>query len=161
MWRGAVLDPSGVVPSATGPAETNGVTMGMTKVVIGYDPSDRAERAFETGVELAGALGAAVHLVTAFSDGPKGATEITPQRRHAEQMLDKAATRVTASAAEVRCHAIPGRPADVVVQVATETSADVVVIGNRGAQGSKRALGSVASAIVGHAPCSVLVVKTD
>jgi nucleotide-binding universal stress UspA family protein len=135
--------------------------MGMTTVVIGYDPSDRAERAFETGVELAGALGAVVHLVTAFSDGPKGATQITPERRRAEQMLDKAAARVTATVAEVRCHAIPGRPADVIVQVATETRSDMVVIGNRGAQGTKRVLGSVASAIVGHAPCSVLVVKTD
>jgi nucleotide-binding universal stress UspA family protein len=133
----------------------------VTKVVIGYDPSDRAERAFQTGVELAGALGAAIHLVTAFSDSSGGAIEITPERRHAEQMLERAARRVTDPSAEVSCHALPSRPADAIVQVATETSADLIVIGNRGAQGTKRVLGSIASAIVGHAPCSVLVVKTD
>jgi nucleotide-binding universal stress UspA family protein len=132
--------------------------MGMRKVVIGYDPSDRAARAFETGVELAGALGAEVHLVTAFTDGPTGATEITTQRRQAEQMLEKAATKIRG--AEVRCHAIPSRPADAIIEVATGSSADLIVIGNRGAQGTKRVLGSIASAVVGHAPCSVLVVKT-
>ena len=58
-------------------------------------------------------------------------------------------------------HAIPEAPADAILRIATETGADIIVIGNRGAQGARRVLGSVASAIVGHAPCSVFVVKTS
>lgn len=136
--------------------------MGISRVVIGYDPSDRGERAFSAGVEIATALGAEVHLVTAFSDSPKGKVEITDERQHAELTLEKAAGRITLlPPSKVHRHAIPSRPADAIVEVARETNADVIVIGNRGAQGMSRVLGSVASAIVGHAPCSVLVVKTD
>jgi nucleotide-binding universal stress UspA family protein len=134
--------------------------MGMSKVVIGYDPSDRGRRAYRTGVEIAGALGAEIHLVTAFSDGPSGDLAITPERRHAEQRLERAAERTGLPASRVHQHAIPSGPADAILKVAGEVGADLVVIGNRGAQGPKRVLGSVASAIVGHAPCHVLVVKT-
>jgi nucleotide-binding universal stress UspA family protein len=60
----------------------------------------------------------------------------------------------------VTLHALPENPADAIVRVATEVGADIIVIGNRGAQGARRVLESVASAIVGHAPCNVFVVKT-
>jgi nucleotide-binding universal stress UspA family protein len=136
--------------------------MGISKMVIGYDPSDRAERAFSTGVEIAVALGADVHLVTAFSDSPKGKVEITDERQQAELMLNKAAGRITVlPSSKVHLHAIPTRPAEAIVEVARETGADIIVIGNRGAQGVSRVLGSVASAVIGHAPCTVMVVKTD
>jgi nucleotide-binding universal stress UspA family protein len=134
--------------------------MAMSKVVIGYDPSDRGERAFATGVEIARALGAEIHVVTAFDDGPKAAVEITPQRRAAETTLEKVAARTELAAARVRVHAVPGKPADVIVEVARDVHADVIVIGNRGAQGAARVLGSVANAVMAHAPCDVLVVKT-
>ncbi len=134
--------------------------MSVSRIVVGYDPSDRGERALESAVELSGALDAELHLVTAFADGPGGGVGITTERQHAEQLLDKATARISLPAAKVRHHAIPGKPADAIVEVATEVSADLIVIGNRGAQGVTRVLGSVATSIVGHAPCSVLVVKT-
>jgi len=130
-------------------------------IVIGVDPSETGERAFRAGVELAEAVNAQVHLVTAFVDGPSGGVEITPQRREAERVLEDAASKVGPNRTHVRTHAIPEKPADAIMRVATETNADVIVIGNRGAQGTRRVLGSVASAIVGHAPCDVLVVKTS
>lgn len=135
--------------------------MGLSRIVIGYDPTDRGERAYDTGVEMAVALGAEIHLVTAFTDGLSGALEITPERRSAEQKLAKAAGRVMPVGTTVQCHAIPKAPAAAIVQVAKETGADLIVIGNRGAQAATRVLGSVASAVVGHAPCSVVVVKTN
>ena len=51
-----------------------------------------------------------------------------------------------------------GDPADVLVRLATECDADVLVIGNKGMQ--RRVLGSVPNTVTHHAPCSVLVVKT-
>lgn len=134
--------------------------MGVSTVVIGYDPTDRARRAYATGVELAVALGADLHLVTAFHESSGGATSITPERRHAEQVLDAVAMGI-APTITVHQHAIPGKPADAILTVAAEVGADLIVIGNRGAQGATRALGSVASAIVGRAPCHVMVAKTE
>jgi nucleotide-binding universal stress UspA family protein len=136
-----------------------GAAMPISAVVIGYDPTDRAKRAYATGVELAGALGAELHLVTAFDERSDGGKRTTPERRHAEQMLDAVAMGIT-PAITVRQHALPGKPADALVTVATEVGADLIVIGNRGAQGATRALGSIATAVLGHAPCHVLVAKT-
>jgi len=135
--------------------------MSMSKVVIGYDASATGERAFEAGVELAAALDAEIHLVTAFTDGPGGGLTITDERRGAERRLETAVERIKGGGrAKITQHAIPEGPAEAIVRVATEVEADIIVIGNRGAQGAHRVLGSVASSIVGHAPCSVFVVKT-
>ena len=134
--------------------------MSMSKVVIGYDASGTGERALDAGAELAAALGAEIHLVTAFADASAGGLKITDERRRAEHLLDAAATGIKSTGCKVTRHALPEGPADAIVRVATEVGADVIVIGNRGAQGARRVLGSVASAVVGHAPCNVFVVKT-
>jgi nucleotide-binding universal stress UspA family protein len=133
--------------------------MGVSAVVIGCDPTDRARRAYATGVEFAGALGADLHLVAAFDDRSDGGTSITSERQHAEEVLDAVALGIT-PAIRVHLHVMPGKPADVILRVAAEVDADLIVIGNRGAQGATRVLGSVASAVVGRAPCHVLVAKT-
>jgi nucleotide-binding universal stress UspA family protein len=134
--------------------------MSMSTIVIGYDPSGTGERALAAGLELANALGAAVHLVLAFSDGGRGALEVTAQRRDAEHRVEQVMQRPESTILSVQAHVLPEAPADAIVRVAKETGADVIVIGNRGAQGARRVLGSVASAIVSHAPCNVFVVKT-
>jgi nucleotide-binding universal stress UspA family protein len=51
-----------------------------------------------------------------------------------------------------------GDPAEVLVRLATECGADVLVIGNRGM--GRRMLGSVPNTVSHKAPCSVFVVKT-
>jgi nucleotide-binding universal stress UspA family protein len=51
-----------------------------------------------------------------------------------------------------------GDPAEVLVRLAEECGADVLVIGNRGME--RRVLGSVPNTVTHKAGCSVLVVKT-
>ena len=51
-----------------------------------------------------------------------------------------------------------GDPAEVLVRLADECGADVLVIGNKGMQ--RRVLGSVPKSVAHNADCSVLVVKT-
>ena len=52
-----------------------------------------------------------------------------------------------------------GDPAEVLVRLATECGADVLVIGNKGMR--RRMLGSVPNTVSHKAPCSVFVVKTS
>jgi nucleotide-binding universal stress UspA family protein len=55
---------------------------------------------------------------------------------------------------------VRGDPAEEIVRLAHLQKADLIVIGNRGLTGLKRVLqGSVSSAVVADAPCSVLVIK--
>lgn len=57
---------------------------------------------------------------------------------------------------------IPGRPWKGVVEEATATGVDLIVVSTHGYTGFKHALlGSVAEKIVRHAPCPVLVVRDD
>jgi nucleotide-binding universal stress UspA family protein len=51
-----------------------------------------------------------------------------------------------------------GDPGDVLVRLADECGADVLVIGNKGMQ--RRVLGSVPKSVAHNADCSVFVVKT-
>ncbi len=54
-----------------------------------------------------------------------------------------------------------GEPYEVIVNTAKEKNADIIVMGSHGRTGIMRLLmGSVTSRVIGHAGCSVLVVKT-
>ena len=53
-----------------------------------------------------------------------------------------------------------GRPASVIIDVAGDWDADLIIVGSHGSGLWKRTmLGSVSDAVVHHAPCSVLVVR--
>jgi nucleotide-binding universal stress UspA family protein len=53
-----------------------------------------------------------------------------------------------------------GNPADVIVQEAEESGADLIVVGTRGLNAARRlVMGSVSTNVVHHAPCDVLVVR--
>jgi universal stress protein A len=55
-----------------------------------------------------------------------------------------------------------GKPAAEIVNAAKEWPADVIVIGSHGRAGVTRVLlGSVAEAVMRHAPCPVLVVRPE
>jgi nucleotide-binding universal stress UspA family protein len=53
-----------------------------------------------------------------------------------------------------------GSPAEVIVQEAEGSGADLIVVGTRGLHATKRLfIGSVSTYVVHHAPCDVLVVR--
>ena len=62
---------------------------------------------------------------------------------------------------EVEIFARQGDPADAILDVAEETKADLIVVGNKGMTGARRfLLGSVPNKVSHHAPCSVLIIRT-
>lgn len=60
----------------------------------------------------------------------------------------------------VKTSLLEGKAADTIVNYAREIKADLIMIGSHGDAGKRMAaVGSVAAAVVDHAPCSVEVVK--
>ena len=58
--------------------------------------------------------------------------------------------------------ALTGEAADVLMELARELKADLIVVGNHGMHTKKRFFqGSVANRVVHHATCSVLVVDVE
>jgi nucleotide-binding universal stress UspA family protein len=81
-------------------------------------------------------------------------------QRDMTAMLDGFATPLRAGGAAVSVIVRAGRPADVLIDVARELTADLLVVGNRGRGPARSALlGSVSAHLVDHAPCPVLVAR--
>ncbi len=143
-------------------------------IVVGTDGSETASEAVRQAMELAGAVGASIYLVSAFE--PVGNQRLREERQQVPDDMQwmvnpredvDATLREAAELAEgvgvksVRCHAREGDPADAILDVAEERNADLIVVGNKGMTGAKRfLLGSVPNKVSHHAPCSVMIIRT-
>jgi nucleotide-binding universal stress UspA family protein len=139
-------------------------------IVVGTDGSPSADAAVRRAIEIAKGSGAPVHLVTAFPDVPTYRETITSSakaepidlRQVAESVLAREARPLEDEGVGVMTHAREGDPAEVLIEVAQEQDADLIVVGARGLSGLKRfLLGSVSSKLSHHAPVSVLVVRDE
>lgn len=84
------------------------------------------------------------------------------QRRRALALVQAAATQIARGARgiTVTTRILEGNPKDVIVEEATGWGADLIVLVSHGHGRFRRmVLGSVAGAVVAHAPCSVEVVR--
>jgi nucleotide-binding universal stress UspA family protein len=142
----------------------------MESIVVGTDGSPSAEAAVRRAVEVARGSGALVHLVTAYPDIPSYRERIASTakrdpidlREVAESVLARAAGELGSRGVEVETHAREGEPASVIMEVAQEQNADLIVVGARGLTAIQRfLLGSVSSKLSHHAPCSVMIVREE
>ena len=105
-------------------------------------------------------------LLSAFQD--KGGADRSSDRSELQwasnplarirELLARAEEEVSRDGLDCSSLIDEGNPADVILRLAAECGADLLVIGNKGMQ--RRVLGSVPNSITHGAPCSVLVVKT-
>jgi nucleotide-binding universal stress UspA family protein len=137
----------------------------MERIVVGFDGSEHARKALQRAADIAN--GATVAVVSSAKvellvRDPAGA--VRP-----EDPADlEARSKALAEAREyLEGRGITGvyiegtgNPADVIVQEAEESGADLIVVGTRGLSAARRAiLGSVSTNVVHHATCDVLVVR--
>ena len=82
------------------------------------------------------------------------------QEKGARQVVAHATEQLTRADLSVDTAVRQGDPRTVIVDEAAEWGADLIVLGSHGHTGLMRLLlGSVAQAVVAHAPCSVEVVR--
>ena len=127
-------------------------------------------RAVREAVDLAKARRPALLLVAAFRPGerhrepiPSSAAVATVDLREvAEQVLTRAARRAEEQGVAGGVRGNRGDPADVLLDVAMARDVDLIVVGNKGMTGARRYfLGGVPNKLSHHAPCSVMIVRTD
>jgi nucleotide-binding universal stress UspA family protein len=143
-------------------------------IVVGTDGSDTAKEAVRQATELARAVGGKLLLVSAYEPVPESRlqqerTEVPTDvswmvnpREDVQAVLDEEAERIKeAGVGTVETYAREGDPADAILDVAEETNADLIVVGNKGMTGARRfLLGSVPNKVSHHAPCNVMIVRT-
>jgi nucleotide-binding universal stress UspA family protein len=135
----------------------------FSTVAVGTDGSPTASEAVAMAVELARRFNAKLVLLSAFKDSPGtgSATELqwtSSSSARVREILSRTEDELRRQGIDCTTRADEGDPADVLVQLAVECEADLLVIGNKGME--RRVLGSVPNTVTHKTPCSVLVVKT-
>lgn len=145
----------------------------FTRIVVGTDGSETAAEAVRQAVDLAKLSGAELSIVSAYEpvskrrvegeklDAPADVQYEIGPREDVNLVLDAAAASARKEGVEVQTHPVEAEPADAILNVAEETKADLIVVGNKGMTGARRfLLGSVPNNVSHHAPCSVVIVRT-
>ena len=135
-------------------------------IVVGVDGSETASRAAERARDLALALGAPLHVVSAFDTdntevlGSGSDTWIVSDADTAAKVAKDVAQSLEVPGISVTYDAVRGKPAEAIIAEAERVEARLIVVGNRRMQGITRILGSVANSVAHSAPCDVYIVKT-
>jgi nucleotide-binding universal stress UspA family protein len=143
--------------------------MTIGTIAVGTDGSATASEAVRAAAEMARRYGAKIVLLSAFHDpgwaprehGGSEAVELqwalSPSAR-VREVLARTEQDLRSEGLDCSTLVDEGDPGDVLVRLAEECGADVLVIGNKGMR--RRVLGSVPNTVTHKAPCSVFVVKT-
>jgi nucleotide-binding universal stress UspA family protein len=119
-------------------------------LVIGYDGTESAQRALDRAASLTG-YGSLLIVATVASD--------EQGRARARELLDQAESRLLVQRVFCQTRELLGKPADELISLATETKADLLVVGNGKTALQRLLLGSVSTQLVHNAPCDVLVAR--
>ena len=135
----------------------------MKTIVLGYDDTAPAKRALERTAQLARAFHADVVVVSvapvlapaAHGIGPIDPAD--PPELHEEQ-LEHATALLRERGVEAESQAALGNPAGMILDVAEERDADMIIVGSREVGLVQRLLGqSVSGAVQRKAHCDVLI----
>jgi nucleotide-binding universal stress UspA family protein len=144
-----------------------------TRILLATDGSEEAELAALRAVDLAERTDSELHVMHVgvvplfllsdpgtLGDDGKLYDEIEEESR---ELLRKESWRVKVAGGTVAgSHLRLGEVVDLeIVGLAKELGADLIVMGCRGLRGIRRAIeGSISDAVIRHAPCPVLVVRS-
>ena len=141
------------------------------KILLAVDGSPHSQDAVDEVVGRPWPSNTTIRVMSAIQPYPPPATEFViagatsddirqQQTTDAERVIDHAAGALKANNLPVETVVREGDPRSTIIDEAEGWGADLIVVGSHGRTGLKRLfLGSVAQAIVSHAPCSVEVVR--
>lgn len=136
------------------------------KILLAYDGSEGAKLALEKVAEMAKAAPAELHLL-AVGRIPEYAETVSEVEEAKEQargfysrIMNEGAETLNRRGLSAVVRVDFGKPGDVILRVAEELHADLVVLGtNPHSALRRRVLGATVDKVVDRAHCSVLVVR--
>ncbi|HEB76253.1 MAG TPA: universal stress protein [Nitrospirae bacterium] len=144
------------------PAGVHGLS--WERILLATDCSVKSESAAKTALEAAGTFGSILTILSVISSNeevqihaPALLDRLTEERRaHIRRLVEQARDMGVRAEGIVREGAVP----DILVEVAGDVRADMVIMGSEGRTGLQRLfMGSVAGSIVNRVSCPVLVIK--
>lgn len=135
----------------------------MKRILVAYDGSAPAAKAFSLGLEFAEKHGAELRVL-AVARPPEFGSEVETEaviensKKHCHEILRP--LHALAGQIPVRFEVAVGHPAEQIVRRAEEWGAELIIVGHRGRSFFDRWLvGSVAKSVIDHAVCPVLVAR--
>jgi nucleotide-binding universal stress UspA family protein len=137
------------------------------KILLAYDGSDASKLAFEKAAEVAKLSRGELHVL-AVGRIPEYAQTVSEVEEAKEQassfyskITEEAIRNLSQKGIAATSHLEFGKPGDVILRLAEELKADLVVLGtNPHSALRRRFLGATVDKVVDHAHCSVLVIKS-
>ena len=137
----------------------------IKKILVAFEGSPPAEKAFVLGLDLAGKYTAELIVISvARPPEPPEAVEVEAILESATEYYEKLFAKLREQAAAQ--HVTPrfeirvGHPAEQIIHLANEENADIIVMGHRGKSLIKQWLmGSISRRVVSYANCSVLITR--
>ena len=146
------------------------------KILVSTDGSENGRRALDASIELAKVFSAELLVVSVAPEilptvySPVGiagpvfdySAYYQAVEKDAKKIVDDGVQRAREKAVNARGEALKSvtSVAEAIINAAESENSDLIVVGTRGLGGFKKLLmGSVSSAVVSHASCSVLLVR--
>ena len=138
--------------------------IGLERVLVAYDFSDRSEIGLQYGVSLSRRFGAELHLLHILPEPERGAPEPAWAAQglyHSSvRRLQEAVAGEIAAPAKLRPVVLRGRPYEEILSYAAENEIDLICIGSDGVDRGPRALfGSNVDRVLRQSPCPILVAR--
>ncbi len=140
--------------------------MPFERILVAVDGSDASNHAFDTALELAALTGGGLTALAVEGPLPAyaatiGEVEEVKREKDAffEHLLTTTRERAEQAGVPIEVDLRPGHAAELIVRVAVEVEADLIVLGHKGHFLRDHLLGSTADRVAEHAGCPVMIVK--
>ena len=137
----------------------------IKKILIAYDGSEAADKAYRYALDLAGKYGADLRVL-AVASPPEFAEDVETEailenaQEHYEKQFVSLKEQAAAQGFQPRFEVAVGHPAEQIIYHAEQDGVELIVMGHRGKTFLQRwLLGSVTKRVISYAHCTVLVVR--
>jgi nucleotide-binding universal stress UspA family protein len=135
------------------------------KLLLAYDGSDPAKKAFDRCLEMARCFTAELSIVIVvrppeFAEDVETEAIVEYARTHFEREAADLKAQASAAGVSAQTNIRVGHPAEQIIAAAEEWGADLIVTGHRGKGLFERwLLGSVSRLVIAYARCAVMVIR--
>jgi nucleotide-binding universal stress UspA family protein len=137
----------------------------ITRILVAYDGSDPANKAFSLALDLAKKYQASVSVLAVarppdFGDDVETEAILENSQNHYRKLLEGLKPRALAEGVDATFEVVVGHPAEQIIYHAERNRADLIVMGHRGKGFFARLrLGSVSREVIHYAHCAVTIVR--
>ncbi|MDJ0589420.1 MAG: universal stress protein [Pleurocapsa sp. MO_226.B13] len=145
------------------------------KILVAVDYSENSKFVFDTAVSLAKTTDATLMILNVLAEYESGYPEIPSYydrslylkqfeayRQKGIDFLQQKAEAAKQAGVRTEFVQLTGNPGREICTLASTWAADLILVGSRGLKGLKEMfLGSVSNYVTHHAPCSVLILRSN